>query len=125
MNATSPLQRIHAIAEQVPGADIARTSDPESSHDAARELTESGARVSQNDQARTFVERWPGCTADELADLTGWSRERLARRLSDLRNKGFVRQGEIRPCRVKRGRREVTWLPVAVEVQIQMFGGAA
>lgn len=98
----------------------ARATDPESSHLAAEEITESGVRQQQIGQAITAVRDHPGSTSRELAELTGLDRYMLGRRLSDAAATGAIRKGgkdEMRVCQVS-NRLALTWHPAAVSVKV-------
>ena len=88
---------------------IARTTDPDTSYEAAEILNESGVRTTLMEQCLEFVQRFPGHTAGEIGDRTGLGHDRVWRRLSDLKNLGRVIQG---PAKQWHGRAQVTWLPV-------------
>ena len=88
---------------------IARTTDPDTSHEAAEILNESGVRTTLMEQCLEFVQRFPGHTSGEIGDRTGLGHDRVWRRLSDLKNRGMIVQG---PPRQWHGRAQVTWLPV-------------
>lgn len=87
---------------------IAANVDPVTSHLAAAEITRSGLRASQKRAVLNAVARFPNRTSAELAGATRLDRYLVARRLPDLRQDGFVEQGEIRICRVT-GHKAVTW----------------
>jgi len=55
----TPLSRIGAVIEREPGGNVVKTTDPASSHAAARDITLSGVRVTMNERAITAVYRWP------------------------------------------------------------------
>lgn len=95
-----PMRRIETPA--------ARRSDPESSHRAAVEITASGARAHQQAQTIAAVRAFPGCTTQELAELTGLDRYALARRAPECVTAGAIRKGEQRTCAVT-GRLALTW----------------
>lgn len=84
---------------------LAKRTDPITSHLAARAITESGAADGMRRRVVALVAQNPGRTADELADLMGEPhRFRVARRLSDAKNAGQLKQGDPRDGRV-------TWWP--------------
>lgn len=87
---------------------IARNSDPQTSHQAAREITASGKRASQQHQCLEAMKFWPGKTSAELASLMGVDRYMVARRLPELRDANKVVNGMARRCRVT-GKRAMTW----------------
>lgn len=88
---------------------LARKTDPSTSHDAAREHKESGNADRSAAKVLDAVNRFPGLTAVELAERAGLDRYEVSRRLSDLRGKQLVRNGEERPCAIK-GSRMTTWI---------------
>lgn len=99
----------------------ARTSDPATSHIAARRIKESGALGRQQRVVCELVKAKPGRTSAELAldyaihelSMRGWQalRPMIARRLPEL-EPVYVRKGEARPCEVT-GSTCVTWWPNA------------
>jgi predicted HTH transcriptional regulator len=72
-------------------APLARATDPQTSHDAARNVTASGTRAAHCATILAAVKANPGSTAGELAEFTGIDRVEVGRRLPDLRNAGQVR----------------------------------
>ena len=89
---------------------IARNTDPESSHLAAREITASGKREDQQHQTIAAVQRYPGLTMQELAARTNLCRFMLGRRISECETAGKVRRGQKRKCTVT-GRQAEPWWP--------------
>lgn len=87
---------------------IARRSDPATSHAAAKEITESGARGRQHQEVLELVKAHPKLTSRELAVFSQLDRYILARRLPELEAAGLVRKGEARECGVS-GFKAVTW----------------
>lgn len=87
---------------------IARTTDPESSHEAAEEITNTGARLKQLQVVLEAVRERPGCTSLELSTRIRLDRYAVARRLPELEHAGFIRRGPIRLCSVG-GRKGITW----------------
>lgn len=88
---------------------IAKNIDPDTSHLAADEITESGQRKRQLDIAVDLVGANPGMTRAELAKESGLCKFMIARRLSDAKGL-LVRQGAKRKCSVD-NRMVVTWWP--------------
>lgn len=103
----------------------ARSTDPETSHEAAEGVTRSGVRSEQQIAVLRLVEWWPGRTAGELAGeatdaATPWFAAlpadedacyfAIQRRVSELEPQ-FVRRGESRVCSV-RGTKQTTLWPV-------------
>lgn len=88
----------------------ARTTDPSTSHEAARHVVDSGVQVHQQACAILAVRQNPALTSAELSAVTGLDRFMLARRLPEALADGLVLRGEARKCSVS-GRRACTWLP--------------
>jgi hypothetical protein len=97
----------------------ARTSDPATSHTAARRIKDSGTLGRQQRAVLALVQAWPGHTSGELAmkyavqDMStrGWQHYRpmVARRLPEL-EPVHVRKGAARTCAIT-GSSCVTWWP--------------
>ncbi len=88
-------------------APLARTTDPGTSHAAAREIVPhlAGLRLA----AVEAVGRHPGLTATELSRAEGITDPRvLNRRLGECESMGLVRRGPARVCSVT-GRSAATW----------------
>jgi len=66
------------------------------------------------------VEEHPACTAAEIQGHTELTEYQVRRRLTDLKNQGKVRQGEVRTCRVK-GTKMVTWSATLPSSQGKLF----
>lgn len=89
----------------------ARSTDPDTSHAAARENAESGAGDRQRLAVLAAVRSKPGMTSDELAASIHVDRHIPGRRLSELEHAGLVRRGEARKSELT-GRDGLTWFPV-------------
>lgn len=87
---------------------LARRTDPESSHLAAKHMVESGGLGVQQRIAYNLVRHHPGYTSDELARLGQLDRYQLARRLPELERAGYIQRGHIRKSHIT-GRPAVTW----------------
>lgn len=98
---------VPAIRVQTP---IARASDPVTSHLAAKEITASGVRFSQQKKVADAVRRHPGHTSQELAEMTGLERYMLARRLPECVTARTVRKGEPKHCDITK-KLALTWHP--------------
>ena len=85
----------------------ARRADPETSHEAAEAILDSGELGRQQRAVLAAVRRWPGLTSLELGARMEINRWAVARRLPEL-EPVHVRRGE---SRVVNGRRHVTWFP--------------
>lgn len=89
---------------------LARRTDPESSHIAARSMVASGALSDQQRISVALVRAYPNHTSDELAALGTLDRYQLARRLPEVERLGFVERGAIRKSNTT-GRPSCTWHP--------------
>jgi predicted ArsR family transcriptional regulator len=94
----------------------ARKTDPQTSHDAAREAEASGRAATHRAICLEEVRKNSGRTAAEIAVETGLERHVPSRRLPELRDAGLVENREVRVCRVT-GRNSMTWYAVAEEIQ--------
>ncbi|PTS71915.1 winged helix-turn-helix domain-containing protein [Stenotrophomonas sp. HMWF022] len=90
----------------------ARSSDPSTSHEAARHVVNSGLQADQQAVALAAVRKSPGLTSNELAQCSTLDRYMLARRLPELQEAELVWRGPKKPCEVS-GRSACTWWPVA------------
>lgn len=87
---------------------LARTSDPQTSHDAAASIVPHLPRLQR--QALEAVAMTPGRTSTELARLHGVHDPRVYnRRLTELARLGLVVRGAARRCSVT-GRSAATWV---------------
>jgi hypothetical protein len=97
---------------------IARTTDPQTSHQAAAQHT-LGKRAIRQRQVLNLICRVPGQTSGELARAMHSAHPELPiavavesphKRLADLEQKGLVEKGRTRPCRDS-GYDRITWYP--------------
>lgn len=93
----------------------ARATDPETSHEAASQITSNGERGRHQARVLALIVASPGCTAGELAEAAaewdvGVDYFAIQRRVSELEPQ-FVRRGEARVCSV-RGTKQTTIWPV-------------
>lgn len=95
----------HTLFDNIP---IAAANDPVTSHVAADKLNESGKRESLARQIYKAIRKWPHRTNGELSRLTGIEYYRLEKRVSDLKNAGWVKESGQRKCTV-RGTLCCTW----------------
>lgn len=95
---------------------MARAADPDTSHSAARGVTESGTAATQRERVLTVVNTRPGLTSDEIAEELGVSRYLPARRLPELERQDLVLRGKARPSRVT-GRPGITWWPAGTPAE--------
>lgn len=89
---------------------IARAKDPSTSHRAAREITEGGARDQQHNLTVAAVTTFPGRTSQELSELSHHDRYMLARRLSECEKAKRVHRGPAKRCSVT-NKLALTWFP--------------
>lgn len=88
---------------------LARTADPQTSHEAAAQITHSGARTSQKTRLLEFL--LAGCvplTAHEISRAGNFEHAMVHKRLPDLAHDGRVRKLPARVCRVT-GTAALTW----------------
>ncbi len=88
---------------------VARVSDPESSHEAARNITKSGKATSHRKLCLDFVRAHPGCTAGEIGKALGLDRYVVGKRLPELRPDLLINRGQ-RVCNAH-GTKMQTWRP--------------
>jgi hypothetical protein len=96
--------------EQMSLYPLARNSDMETSHQAARQLRVSGLHAKQKTWVLALVMAHPGLTARELAQMTDnplLNHPIIWRRLPDLEKDGWVMKGAVS----NRRRPAVTWYP--------------
>lgn len=89
-------------------ATLARSTDPESSQDAAEATTRSGRAAGQRRAVLAALCVEDGATSAELAERMNVSRYMPARRLPELERLGYVRRGEARIC-AAHGTKALTW----------------
>ena len=75
---------------------LARRTDPETSHRAAREMETSGKRETDEAFALRMVARYPNSTASELEALLGCRDGTVRKRLSSLADKNLA-YGHLHP----------------------------
>jgi hypothetical protein len=88
--------------------ELARRTDPSSSHDAAQEMVESGALNAQCRIVYAALVSYPNHTSAEIAKLASLDRYMVARRLPDLAKRRLVYRGKKRRCQAK-GSLAVEW----------------
>ena len=67
-----------------------RNTDPTTSHKAAKEITESGARYTQAEILLAAVKKRQGGTGGQYATVTDLDSHQISRRMADLHNAGEV-----------------------------------
>jgi len=91
--------------------DIARNSDPETSHQAEQHMNESGGRQSMISKVAEMVAEHQDKTGRELAKIYNYPDTSVVlKRISDAHNRGLIRSTETRKCTVT-GRQARTWFP--------------
>ena len=88
---------------------MARQTDPDSSHEAARRAKKQFAKAQRVRVYEGLLAK-PGLTSAELGVVMGMDRYAVARRLPELLKEGHAYKSQIRKCRISR-RRAVTWHP--------------
>jgi hypothetical protein len=108
----SPSERASQEARRREGEAKARSSDPQSSHEAAQRMNDSGKAKAHVEHVTDHVWKQPGLTSREIAELPDCDLDRweVARRLSDAEKLGQVKKGPKRKCKVA-GTLAVTWRP--------------
>ena len=86
----------------------ARLTDPATSHEAAKNVLESGVVSRQSGLVLDMVRRNPGSTSRELGERGPVGRHAVARRLPELERAGAVHRAGARLCRIA-SRRATTW----------------
>jgi hypothetical protein len=94
--------------DQALAVPVARRSDPEPSHSAAREMTSSGRREGQLQGVLALVRKYPLSTSLELASRSQFDRYVIARRLPELERAHLVTKRSVRQCTVG-NRPATTW----------------
>ena len=92
----------------------ARTHDPESSHIAVEEFTQSGARLTHCEKISEAMEDlaamgYNAVTGGEIAQQTGLTVVQVLRRMNDLVNSGKVVKGAARTCKTDGKTKMLTW----------------
>ncbi len=88
---------------------IARRSDPDTSKQAAREVTAEGIREAHAVMLLDMIRQRPGHTLRELSDsIAVLDAASVSKRLSDLHAKGLIWPGSPRRCSIS-GRAARVW----------------
>ena len=87
---------------------LARRSHPGTPKEAAAKAVASGTVSKDEELAYSMVKKHPNKTANELEDIAGVKARVIGRRLSRLRDKGLIQNGEERICTVSRAKCQ-TW----------------
>lgn len=69
---------------------LARSTDPDTSHDAAKKIRKSGKLTMQQELTLAAVRRFPGMNTRELAEASGEGHHMLSRRLGQVRDFGLI-----------------------------------
>ncbi len=83
---------------------LARATDTDGSHAAARRHAESGKLSGNRKVVLEGLKKHPGNTSKELGHLIGMDRHEAARRLADLQGMGLAEK-----CGVRQQTKEATW----------------
>lgn len=88
---------------------VSATADPDTSHQAAKEITASGQREGQCLGVLALVKRYPDCTAFELS-VKGRTYDRyiIGRRLSELEHGKLIRKSGTKVCGIS-GHKACIW----------------
>lgn len=106
-------RRREANRREVEANRLARTFDPDTSHEAAVHVVKSGIVSGQKARVLDALRSNPRRTTNELAALGGIDRHVVGRRMSGLESDGLVRRLDKRQCQIS-GRTAFTW---------EVFGG--
>jgi hypothetical protein len=87
---------------------ISRKPDPVTSDEAGKEITESGTRSTLMSICLRTIMSTPGMTAGEVGDATRLGHERVWRRISDLKNRGYIYADGTR---IWHSRAQMLWWP--------------
>ena len=107
------LDLFSADLSKTPSKKLARRTDPDSSHSAAENAVLENRVESQKNRLAKALEKHPGLTSRELAEVLRIDRHLVARRLPDLEKESPPRskKGDSRSCTIG-NRQAVTWWPV-------------
>ncbi len=100
---------------------IARTTDPETSHVAAENITNSGTRARHAAKILAAIVANPGSTCGELAELTGLHRSAVSKRLPDLNKAARIfttGASGARVCKVQKTR-QLVWYTTGANTQTE------
>jgi len=86
-----------------------RKTDPETSHEAECEITDSGKRDHQCQQVLAAIKESPASTAVELSRMHNIDRYAVSRRTADLFSKGLIFKGKDRKCHINK-RTMTVWI---------------
>jgi hypothetical protein len=87
-----------------------RSSDPDTSQEAAASLSEATIKQSCQ-QIYNLIVHYGGLTTFQIVEATGLDRGNTARRITDLRQAGWIRDSGDR-LTGPTGRRSIVWIPV-------------
>ena len=93
---------MHQQTLNLKAAPLARGRDPESSHRAAAEVVQSGTVKRHERMIVDGLRNHPNVTAGELAKYIDLDSVQIARRVSEMVDKGLVEIRPARRCNVKR-----------------------
>ena len=81
---------------------LVRTGDPETSHEAAESIVESGSMAWKREQLAKLVEEFPGSTASEIQEKFEYlgNHGHLWKRVKECVDAGMIRKGDPRKCKV-------------------------
>ena len=73
---------------------IACRADPDTSRQAAEQITASGGQLSQCDRIVIYLANHPGATVYEIGQAIGLNYLKVAKRMGDIADRGFEPRGE-------------------------------
>ena len=100
----------------------ARGTDPETSHQVARDVERKGKAATQRQACLEAVREHPGRTAYEIAALLDLEGIVPGKRLPELREINLVKNGPVRACSIRKSKAMTWWLTdLADVVQTDLF----
>lgn len=98
-------------AKEITRSELARGTDPQTSHEAAEKLIQTGTASNQRNACLAVLQQEDGLTSAEVGQRLGGgynARYVAGRRLPDLEKLKLVKKGTIRVCQANQTK-AVTW----------------
>jgi len=89
---------------------LSHSDGPDTENEAIERHEASGRAAAHRQIVWCLVKQYVGSTSAELAEHTHLDKHEVRRRLTDLLNRGDIKQGDKRACRVA-GTAAVVWVP--------------
>ena len=97
-----------------------RRDNPVTSFQAEAVINADGSRSTHLWTVLAIVRDKPGLTTGEIGEASGLGQMETRKRLSDLKNAGYARQGSSRVW-PQSGRQQSTWWPIVIPVQRRLL----